>query len=117
MIPPADALLGLLDPDSLTLGPDPAVFRMPSSPLASEAGACAAAARVLLACRNDLVPPAFVDPEEALRRIEDASCMALMLGGEDAFLAAAGILSDPVTWIAAPDPEEIPLIVVEDEGE
>jgi len=116
LVPPAEDLMAVLDPDSLTLVTEPAAFRMPSDPSAAEAGACVAAARILLSLRDELVVPVFVEPDEAFRRIGAASCMALMLGGESAFLWAAETLSDPATYALNPVPEDVPLVIEDEEG-
>lgn len=116
LLPSSDDIMGLLDPDSLTIGAEPAAFRMPSQPCSADAGACVAAARILLACADDLVMPVFIDPQQGLARIAYASYIALMLGGESAFLTATEVLSDPGTYTLNPVHADGSLIiVVEDE--
>lgn len=113
-LPGADAINACLDADSLTLDSDPAAFRMPQSPSPASAGACLAAARVLLACRDDLLAPVFISDREAVEWLEYASRMALMMGGEPAFLTALSVIGDADTFAVSSEAADIDGIEVED---
>lgn len=100
-LPDRGTILAALDPDSFAIDSLSPAFRMPQSPSARDAGSCLAAARVLLACRDDILSPAFVTDELGCLWIEQASWLALMLGGEEAFLVALSELGDPDSFASA----------------
>jgi len=110
-VPAPATIQRALDPDCFVLDSRSPAFRMPMSPSPRDAGRCLAAARVLLACREDVIPPAFVPEHVALHWVEQASWLALMLGGEEAFLVAITEMKDPESFRAAPmaagGPDEI----------
>lgn len=112
-LPPVDAMLDAMDIDSMTFGAWPAAFRMPSFPSPDDAGHCLLASRVLLACKDEFVGPIFVDDEVACGWIEQSSWLALMMGGEQAFLTALALAADPHTFTpneTPPDEGEIAIV-------
>jgi len=97
-LPDVDILLNCLEIDSLTIRPYAPAFRLPSSPSTEAAAHCLIVARILIACREELIPPAFMTTEYTLGCLETVSQLAIMLGGEEAFLHAMSVIQDGGTY-------------------
>lgn len=97
-LPKIDILLDCLEIDSLTIRPYAPAFRIPNSPSAESSAHCLIVSRVLLSCREELIPPAFMTLEHLIRCLETISHLSVMLGGEEAFLQAMALIQNSETF-------------------
>lgn len=98
-LPDLETLFNSLEMDSLTIRFYSPAFRIPATPSTEAAAHCLFAARVLVACRDDIIPPALVTTDYVVDCLEMISHLAIMLGGEEAFLQAMSIAQDFDTYL------------------
>lgn len=97
-IPDQAILEAALDLDSYIISDQPVASLIPETPDVTSAGQCLLGARVLIKSMDDLIPPYGASMDELKELLEQISCVALMLGGEGAFLSAMTINQTPVTY-------------------
>lgn len=98
-LPPVELLLDCLEIDSLTIRPYAPAFRIPASPSTEASAHCLIVSRVLIACREELIPPSFMTMEHIVNCLETVSNLSVMLGGEEAFLQAMALIQDIDTFV------------------
>jgi len=95
-LPQPSLIAEALAPGNFILPLDPAVARIPASPQVSSAGLCLLGCRLLLACRERAIPPAFDKKEDAIAKVEDASLLVVLTAGSGAVEWALSALENPI---------------------
>jgi hypothetical protein len=84
---------------------DPAISRIPERAEEYSAAICIFGSRLILSCRHLIVPPAFVKAEVAIARLQDASLLAISVGGQGAVMEAIRLASRRRTYENPSEPE------------
>lgn len=97
-LPDVNDLIEALDYDSLTIRANSPAFIIPDSPSTIDAAECLISSRILIKCIDEVIPPMFSTNEDLLIPLNIISRLAIILGGEEAFLHAITIVMDPDTY-------------------
>lgn len=106
-LPEVNRLIDSLEYDSLTIRETAPALGMPASPSTVAAAECLVAARVLVACIDEVIPPMMSTNKEVSSWLDTVSRLAVMLGGEEAFLHAMTIVTDPETFCIVQASDEL----------